>query len=84
DARVSSGDARGIDAVDFQYLRLRATQVASGARSGVIGGAENTAAALESITLGGLSNVAFRDQAGVGGKDSMAGGKQSFAWGNQA
>ncbi len=39
----SDGDARGTDAVDLQTIRANSTEVASGTRSFIAGGADNTA-----------------------------------------
>ncbi len=84
DARVSAGDARGADAVDFQYTRVVPEQVASGARSAIVGGASNATNGVESMVAAGLRNLALGAQALAGGKESMAGGKQSLAFGQRA
>ncbi len=76
DARVSAGDARGADAVDFQYTRAVPEQVAAGARSAIVGGASNATNGVESMVAAGLRNLALGAQALAGGKESMAGGSK--------
>ncbi|MCZ6711255.1 MAG: hypothetical protein O7B25_12920 [Gammaproteobacteria bacterium] len=82
DARVSSGDARGADAVDFQYTRDRVDQVASGARASIPGGRRNRASGVDSVVLGGEGNTAEGDRNGVGGYQNATGALQTFTWGS--
>lgn len=56
DAAVSGGNARGTNAVDLQMSRAAATQVASGANSGILCGASNTASGTVSAVLCGDQN----------------------------
>jgi len=53
----SGGNARGVDAVDLQRLRVAATEVASGDYSFAGGGGENTNSGLASGNLAGAQNV---------------------------
>ena len=47
-----AGDARGTDAVDLQANRTLSSQVASGARSVIVGGRDNVAAVDDSLVFG--------------------------------
>ena len=51
------GDCRGVNAVDFQVSRIASTQVASGPRSFIAGGRENTASG-EDTFVHGRNNIA--------------------------
>ncbi len=82
DARVSAGDARGTDAVDFQYTRDRVDQVASGARSAIPGGRRNRASGPDTMVFG-EGNAAEGDRSGVGGYQSAVGAENTFAWGQK-
>ncbi len=82
DARVSAGDARGTDAVDFQYTRDRVDQVASGARAAIPGGRRNRASGPDTIVFG-EGNAADGDRSGVGGYQSAVGAENTFAWGQK-
>lgn len=81
----TGGNARGSKATDLQVDRAVATQVASGANAGVLGGANNTASGLESTVAGGRGNVASGDDSGVAsGVLNTASGTASFAGGGNA
>jgi hypothetical protein len=68
----SSGDARGIYAVDFQTYRSLDTQVASGEVSFIGGGRDNTASGQYSVVTGGCGNTAESTASGVFcGKDNV-------------
>ena len=58
DGTLTGGDKRGGNAIDFQKLRAVATQVASGSRSVIINGANNTASSSYSTVVNGVSNTA--------------------------
>jgi len=57
DSGTSNGNVRGTYALDLQFLITAATQVASGDRSVILGGSQNTASASFSIVIGGQSNT---------------------------
>jgi len=67
DSTVTNGNARGTGAVDLQTLRSSAAQVASGARSVVGGGEDNTASGLQSTIGGGYGNTASNSQSTISG-----------------
>jgi len=84
-------NARGDNAVDWQHVRVAATQVASGNYSIIGGGSNNTSSGEYSIVNGGLSNIASGDHSIVnGGLSNIAsglfsivnGGNTSSATGN--
>ncbi|MGR3221383.1 MAG: hypothetical protein ACUZ8H_16425 [Candidatus Anammoxibacter sp.] len=52
DGLAAGGNARGANAIDFQTIRVNATEVASGLRSAILGGKNNTAAGEEAIVIG--------------------------------
>jgi hypothetical protein len=58
DGAATGGNKRGQSAVDLQKERTLATQVASGPRSGIIGGQFNTASGDSTAVIGGASNTA--------------------------
>jgi hypothetical protein len=62
-----AGNARGEYSVDLQTDRNAATQVASGARSVIGGGAQNTASGTYSIVGGGRNNTTSGNCSTVGG-----------------
>jgi hypothetical protein len=77
-----AGNARGESSVDLQTERTTATQVASGAKSVLIGGVENTASGLASTCVAGQNNTATAQYAGViGGTGNTAGANNSFVMG---
>lgn len=57
DGTATGGNARGASAVDLQTQRNSATQVASGAYSGVLSGDRNTSTATASVVSGGRVNT---------------------------
>jgi hypothetical protein len=57
DSATTGGNARGANAVDLQTSRGANTQVANGAQSVLIGGANNTAAGTQSTAVGGINNT---------------------------
>lgn len=56
---ATAGDARGADALDMQWVRDAATQVASGVSS-LAAGRYNTASGIDSIALGARSSAYLR------------------------
>lgn len=79
------GNVRGTNAIDLQVARGVATQVASGNRSFIGGGENNTASSTESVVVGGDSNIASTNDRGaiVGGSGNQATGTESFVGGGQ-
>jgi len=67
DSTSTGGNARGAAAVDLQYTRSAATQVASGNNSVLGGGQQNTSANTASTVAGGNLNVASGPYSTVGG-----------------
>ena len=55
--RTDDGDPRGTDAVDLQRNRALDTQVASGTRSSVLSGINNTASGVNASVVSGATNV---------------------------
>lgn len=66
---ATGGNARGQYAVDLQVIRAANTQVASGTKSAVLGGENNTASGLLSTVASGLGNTASGEESFVGGGD---------------
>jgi hypothetical protein len=58
DATTTGGNARGVNATDFQRVRGNANQVASGERSFLAGGLNNIASGTNSFVGGGEGNTA--------------------------
>lgn len=82
DGTAAGGDKRGEQAVDFQMYRAASTQVASGTRSVVAGGHNNTSSYTYSVVSGGYGNIAGGDSATVGGgKTNTAGNTYSTVGG---
>ena len=78
DSGTGGGNARGAYAVDWQLTRGLATRVASGARSTIAGGTQNTASNDDATVGGGYFNTASGERAVI------AGGYQGIASGTQA
>lgn len=97
---IAGGNKRGIYAVDWQQVRFLATEVASGAYSGVLSGEDNKASGTGAVVSGGYSNYAtdtYTTIAGggfnsasndfsavVGGYNNVASGTYSIASGGQS
>lgn len=81
------GSARGTNAVDLQVARAAAGQVASGARSFIGGGQNNTAAGTECAVGGGEDNTAGavgqNHSVVAGGSGNAATGQEAFVGGGQ-
>jgi hypothetical protein len=85
DATATGGDKRGTNATDWQKVRSSATQVASGSRSTISGGANNTASGSRAAVVGGDSNTASSTYAFVGcGQSNSASIAHSFVGGGQS
>ena len=81
DGTTTGGNARGIQAVDLQTLRNAATQVASGARSIILGGFYNTASATASAAIG-RSNISSSGFAHSYGNANTSSGSSAFTFGS--
>jgi hypothetical protein len=82
DGTATGGNARGINAVDFQMSRATAAQVASGNYSAVLGGLNNTASDNNAVALGGQGNTASSTSSAVlGGSGNTASGGSSAVLG---
>lgn len=85
DNAAAGGNVRGTNAVDFQISRAAATQVASGLRSVIISGQNNTSSGDFSVVVGGDTNTASGNCATVpGGSNCSATGMYSVAMGRRA
>ena len=71
------GNARGADASDFQFVRDAVAKVASGIRSFIGGGQNNTASGTDSFIGGGKGNI-------VSGLESMASGEYNEVSGEKS
>ena len=82
DSTATGGNARGVNAVDFQTSRNAASQVASGSQSIVGGGIQNTSSNSFSVVCGGTGNTASGPASVVtGGQNSTASSTYSIAAG---
>lgn len=82
DSTTTGGNTRGANAVDLQYNRNAATQVASGSNS-LVAGYRNTASADAAVALG-YSNTASGAYSLASGNQSTASGASSVALGSNA
>jgi hypothetical protein len=57
DNLVTGGNKRGVGAIDLQTVRTAASQVASGSRTVIVGGSNNTCVAANGFVGGGSSNL---------------------------
>lgn len=73
----TGGNARGTSAVDLQVVRVANTQVASGTRSALLGGQNNTASGQNSFVGGGESNIASGLDSTISGGNGNAASNQS-------
>jgi hypothetical protein len=68
DSTATGGNVRGAYAIDFQFQRSTAAQVASGTSSIILGGSDNTASNIRSMVLGGTGNsITAIEATAVGG-----------------
>lgn len=87
DAGTTGGNARGSNAVDLQFARTSATNVASGQESFIGAGTNNRASNTQSFCIAGSGNQATGTRSGcIGGTGAQATGTDSFTIGqlNQA
>jgi hypothetical protein len=88
DGTTTGGNARGANAVDLQSVRTANTQVASGARSVIVAGQNNSVTATDSIIVGGNGNTLNKVTSFIGGgqSNSMGGtfGSHSVIVGGQS
>ena len=85
DLLPSGGNCRGPYAVDLQIQRLTATQIASGANSGIGSGINNEASGQASHVAGGTGNISSGINSCVpGGSGNVAFGNNSLAAGQNA
>ncbi len=99
DGTTAGGNARAAYAVDLQFSRSDATQVAGGyasaliggtnnkatsSRSAILGGYGNTNTAYNSAILGGQSNTISNGQSISGGYQNTLSGYNNFAFGYQS
>lgn len=83
DGAVSGGNARGTYAVDLQFLRKNANQVASGVLSTISGGEDNRSSGNFSTISGGSGNVASGSFSSVGaGFGNSSTGSYSYSANN--
>ncbi len=84
DGTAAGGNARGINAVDWQNIRAAANQVASGANSVIGGGQNNLANSTNATVAGGSGNLANGTNATVGGGtgNTASGNTATIAGGN--
>lgn len=81
--RDNSGNSRGVEAVDLQINRSANTQVASGNRSFIFSGDNNTASGVSS-SVGGSTNTSSGTNSFVGGgNNNEASGANSAIFGGQ-
>ena len=80
DGTSTGGNARGVNAVDWQTVRNNANQVASGARSIVLGGDKNRASGTTSIA-GGIQCIASSESSIALGNINTASGTHSMCAG---
>jgi hypothetical protein len=79
-----AGNARGNEAVDTQIIRTAATQVASGARSVILGGSNNTASNTQAAVVSSSGSTASGSGAVVvGGDNNTSSGVNSEILGSQ-
>jgi len=83
DGTSTGGDKRGTNAVDFQTSRASSSAVASGIRSVIGGGYNNTASGDGSSVLGGYSNIASGAYSTANGYQNTASGQSSWAPGGE-
>ena len=84
DGGTTGGNARGVNAVDFQRVRNSQSQVASGEGSGILCGAQNTSSNFYSSVIGGSGNMTSANSSCAGGQTCTASGTASFAFGLQS
>jgi hypothetical protein len=73
DGAATGGNKRGASAVDLQTLRTTNTQVASGIRSVIIGGQNNTASGTNAVAIGRSNSVSAEDALAIGSSNTISG-----------
>lgn len=82
DSTATGGNKRGANAIDLQTSRTAAAQVASGNKSTIVGGKDNTASGLHSSVFGGYGNTASAGTSTIiGGYSNTASGPTSLILG---
>jgi hypothetical protein len=71
---ATGGNARGAESRDFQQSRALAAQVASGARSAILNGQNNKAAAADSTAFGRANTVDAPESAALSGNTNTVSG----------
>ncbi len=71
---ATGGNARGAEARDWQQSRAAATQVASGARAGILNGQNNTAAGADSTSCGRGNDVQAPESGNFSGNGNEVSG----------
>ena len=86
DSTATGGNARGINATDWQTSRAGASQVASGSSSVIGGGVNNTNASTLGVICGGANNTNNASSYGtlVGGNGSTLSGQYASIVGGQS
>jgi hypothetical protein len=72
DATATGGNKRGASAVDLQRLRTTNTQVASGLRSVIIGGQNNTASGADAVAIGNSNSISGTEAVAIGFSNTVA------------
>ena len=84
DATSAGGNARGLQALDLQFNRSAATQVASGTESAIVSGQQNTASGTRATAIGAFQSVASGEYSWVQGNALTASADYATATGNAA
>jgi hypothetical protein len=84
DATSAGGNARGQQALDLQFNRSAATQVASGTESAIVSGQQNTASGTRATAIGAFQSTASGQYAWVQGNANTASADYTSAIGNGA
>lgn len=84
DATSAGGNARGLQALDLQFNRSAATEVASGTESAIISGQQNTASGTRSTAIGAFQSTASGQYSWVQGNALTASADYAVASGNAA
>lgn len=84
DATSAGGNARGQQALDLQFNRSAATEVASGTESAIVSGQQNTASGTRATAIGAFQSTASGQYAWVQGNANTASADYTSAIGNGA
>ena len=80
DGTSTGGNARGVNAVDFQRTRDTASAVASGNGSFIAGGYRNTASGSYAFSCGEWNSVGGFGSSGIGYRNTITGGNTDYAF----